>query len=998
MRGRIDGTDVYLSEDQLPEFTVSIDDVLDPSSIKGTRSTTTELIRTPELARAMGSEYMAEQPRNDRPTLRIGDDSVDLFSVPVVPISRSRTSYSVIAIGGNASWFEYAKTKRIRDHAWGDTDQISTADQVASWTDLDALVYYSLIDFGAISQPPSSNVISDNLRPALRAHRISGDLMAERGWTVTPKGELADHWKKLLIIDPKAKFTIPIPSFIPWTQLADNSGFNPDGVYFVPTADGTMSVELDGVTFSIDDPTNPEFDGVEFVVVVYDFTDRRIVAQQSIGSRFFGDPDYGTRVINATFTDVEAINGHQYYVGIQAMALDDQERTITIAAGFEDNPDPVPDVLLASITYDLNSGAQVLSLTRETDGTMELTDQESEGSIYTVGMRLRMAKMMPDWTLIRLIQAVSNALCMRWVTNDQTRTIEAWYDREYFRKPTRSTTTRDWTDRLDITEAPERIDPAKPKVLSITWAADEEDLLLRRHNRALGTSYGSTRLEFDNAYGAERTIDIPFAPTAMATGVNGLRIPVARQFDDMSGGSNYERPVRLLVDGGLRSGSWSLNGVSQTQYPFAYFAWDDAEVVLPTDNVNVYGVNEPVSVNTNWKRRLDELRYARVLECSVMLRDHEIRDFDHGMPTLLDDGSGPRWYYVQEIQGHRFGRREPTRVRLVEIPGAQLATRPLVNRVPVEYPVAVVFQCVGTGNATFVATDTIGFTIRTSTGYVTLRNNATGVETVYGSGADIAFSVEGVTAGTYCMWSSNAEGGRSGVITHMADTEAEMTGLTIDRLTSIQEYSGTAPANDFDYSPLTALTYLGIAPGAFTGTSVDVGSSPLTYLSMSGSSNLETVTPPSAKTLQLVDFENCALDATSVQAIIEACDAAHPNGALVLVGGTNASPSAEGMASISKLEIGANMEVSGARTAIANGEYELIGTANGRNSYDKVGGGPNISWDGSKWVLSTTSGSYKAEEDVAEPWMATNWTTFGASAPAPSLTPPYAGGWVVFTN
>src|SRR5574343_1919407 len=103
MRGRIDGTDVYLSEDQLPEFTVSIDDVLDPSSIKGTRSTTTELIRTQELARAMGSEYMAEQPRNDRPTLRIVDDSVDPFSVPVVQVSRHRTSKRVITTGGTES-------------------------------------------------------------------------------------------------------------------------------------------------------------------------------------------------------------------------------------------------------------------------------------------------------------------------------------------------------------------------------------------------------------------------------------------------------------------------------------------------------------------------------------------------------------------------------------------------------------------------------------------------------------------------------------------------------------------------------------------------------------------------------------------------------------------------------------------------------------------------------------------------------------------------------
>lgn len=952
MKGRIDGTEVYLSESQLPEFTASINDILDPSSIKGTRSTTIRVIRTPEAARAVGSEYMAEQPRNDRPTLRIGDDSVDLFSATVVPVSRNRNEVELIAVGGNASWFEYAKTKRIRDHAWGDTDQISTAMQVASWTDLDALVYYALMDFGAITHPPSSNVISDNLRPAFRAHRVIGDLMAAQGWKVKPMGQLADHWKRLPVIDPDAKFVIPIPSAIAWQQLADGSGTAPNGFYFVPGADGTMDVDVDDVTFTIDDPTSAEFDGVEFLVVVYDFTDKLIVAQQSIGSRFFGEPDYATRVINATFTGIEVVDGHQYYVGIQAVALDNQERTITVLAGYEDNIPPTPDVLLASITYDLNSGAQVLSITRDTDSTLELTDQESEGVIYSVGSRLRIAKMMPDWTLIKLMTGLSNALCLAWVTNDASKTVEVWYDREYFRKPSRSVTTRDWTDRLDITEAPEQIEPSKPRVLEFKWASDDADALLRRHTRAIGAPYGSARIEIDNAYGNERTIDIPFAPTAMASGVNGLFIPVARQFDSTEVGSVYKRTVRLLVDGGMVSGSWLLNGASQTQYPLAYFAYDQADIVLPTDNVNVYGINEPVSVNTNWKRRLDELRYARVLECSVMLRDHEIRDFDHGMPTLLDDGSGPRWYYVQEIQGHRFGRREPTRVRLVEIPGAQLATRPLVNMVPVEYPVAATFQCVGEGYGSFVCNGgyvLVNYTI-TTTGFATIRR-PDGETFTIADGDTLDF--EGLT-GTMCIWASNSGGEKTGDLLQL-------------------ELNG-----GFDSADVSGLDQL---------LAVSVISAEMTDANAEGLNQCISFI-----------FGASALTADSVDALFNAINLELNSGTVEVNGGTNAAPTAASAEARDILENGRNLTVSGAGTALANGEYELIGTANGRNSYDKVGGGPNISWDGTKWVLATTSGSYKAEQDVAEPWLATNWTTFGASAPAPSLTQPYPGGWTILTN
>ena len=131
MKGRIDGTDVYLSESQLPEFTASINDILDPSSIKGTRSTTIRVIRTPDAARALGSEYMAEQPRNDRPTLLIGDDSVDLFSATVVPVSRNRNEVELIAVGGNASWFELAKAQQLREFDFGLSDVVDGAVQVA---------------------------------------------------------------------------------------------------------------------------------------------------------------------------------------------------------------------------------------------------------------------------------------------------------------------------------------------------------------------------------------------------------------------------------------------------------------------------------------------------------------------------------------------------------------------------------------------------------------------------------------------------------------------------------------------------------------------------------------------------------------------------------------------------------------------------------------------------------------------------------------------------
>lgn len=932
MNGRIDGKEVYLSENELPEFTASINDILDPGSIKGTRSTTIRVIRTPQAAQALGGEWMAEEDRNQRPTLRIGEGSVDLFSAQVVPVSRNRDEIELIAVGGNASWFELAKTTRLREFDFGISDVITAAVQKATWTNEDGLLYFPLIDFGTFN----GTCGPEDLRPGLRAHRIIGDILASQGWTLRTNGTLSDVWKKLVVIDPKVEPSLENPTPFPYNF--DLATSDPAGFYFVPSADGMLEVELFSMRFQTDDPFNDEFDGVPFRVLVYDFTDRVALATLDLPASYFGEPGYGSYNVSHAFDPIQVASGHNIGLAVQAVGLDGQERTINVVG-----------LLTSYVRYDRDSGTQVSERWAFSTQFFEVTDG---GFLlpYAAETRLQIAAVCPSLTLIQLVQAISNALCLVWVTNTEAKTIDVWYDAEYFRKPTKSITTRDWTDRIDFTEAPERIEPAKPRRLTLKWAEDDDDRFLRRYAQQIGTTYARADIDFDGAYGSDKEIDIPFAPSAVAQ-VAGLIIPRLQEFGGNPTEDNFDRTARLFIADGLSTGNWTLGGNSETQYPKVYFGAITPAVALPFDNANIPSGAQSTAVLTTWKRRLDELRYSRVLECSVFIRDSELQDFDHGMPTLVDDGSGPRWYYVQEIQGHRFGVHEPTRVRLVEIPGAQLATRPLVNRVPVEYPQQP-FACVGDGYGVFVCDGSFVdvYSVISSSGYTTIRRPDGEVFTVPNGGG---VSFEGLT-GTMCVWSSGPMGEKAG---------------------SMLEFYANGGITTAD-------------PMAF-GAEFNVlclNSDALSTITIDGLSALESI----------VIYGS--LNSAQIDALLNAINLNTPNGYVDLVALGNAAPTAASAEARDILVNGRNLTVSGAGTAIANGEYELIGTVNGRNSYDKVGGGPNIAWDGTKWVLSTTSGSYKAEQDVAEPWMATNWTTFGASAPAPSLTQPYPGGWVVFTN
>jgi hypothetical protein len=108
IRARLGDSDVFMSEDQAPAFSSSVNSITDPSKVKGVSSTTIRIISTKESRRVLGSATTDRMPSTQRPILRIGNDDADLFRAEVTPVSHDRNEIECIALASNASWFDFA--------------------------------------------------------------------------------------------------------------------------------------------------------------------------------------------------------------------------------------------------------------------------------------------------------------------------------------------------------------------------------------------------------------------------------------------------------------------------------------------------------------------------------------------------------------------------------------------------------------------------------------------------------------------------------------------------------------------------------------------------------------------------------------------------------------------------------------------------------------------------------------------------------------------------
>lgn len=646
MRGTIDGIEVYLPEDQLPAFTISAGGISDPSLIKGTKSSTLRVIATAESRRALGTESMAEERRTNRPELRIGEDEGDLFRAEVIPVSHDRNVIECFAGTGNATWFDLAKAQKIRELDLGESDPIDATVQADTWTDLDSTLYFPLVDFGNIEGRANTYDIGvTRLRPGVRMHVPLDAAFQSWGYTIRPMGRLADVWKKFILFNPRTKIAAgPTPLLANVATFAVTTAANAGAAgpgYVAYTLAATVLTDP-GSRYVSPGRYDSALDGTIKPTVTVNVT--------ATGTLLYAQ----IRVTNTS------VGGFIRY-GAQVPLVSGVSQDITADLG--DLPIVTGDEVEVAVLFYGSSTQRDIN-----GGTLTFTPTDA---LYGAGMTILMGDPLPDMSVAEVLQALASIKCLAFHT--VRREVQVWFDNEFYRRPGSPLVNRDWTTRMDHTTAPAKVFEDFPRELSFKWKEDSKDRDLKLLDQKYAGGYGNATLLFPQCYGKEKEIKIPFAATAMENGLEGsVFIPVSRKEGGTYQVDDYDRAPRILIADGMSIGDWVHDGGSLTEYPKCYFACGNAvDEILASGNAAMHGDTRKGAAYTDWSFRLQR-NSAPALECSMMVRDWELQDFDHGVPTRADDGHSELWYYVHEVRNHRFGKGIPSRCLLVPIPSFEI--------------------------------------------------------------------------------------------------------------------------------------------------------------------------------------------------------------------------------------------------------------------------------------------------------------------------------------
>lgn len=665
MRALLDGVEVFLDGDQLPGTTLEVSSVLEPGKAKGNRSTTINIIRTKEVEAILGSVGMAEDYIGESHLLEIGDNDSKRFNV--IAVQWEDNAIRCVAIGGNASWFEYAKKTRLGDIDFGNSPVIDSAvEMVNSWTDEDRLDYWGIIDNGyLIGRASGFNIPLENIRPSVRLGKVLEKAFEIEGWNLIPRGELVRDWAKFIghfatnnlqtgedtAGDFKARIqntTGITPTFHPIILgylgvplPIDNEISDPAGLFNTTTRRYTASGKTDVIVdalYVVPSTVPPSgWDGRMLHLEVYDFTDE--VTLDYISRPFVGSGPNEAMSWSHRFEDIDVPPGNE--IGL-CMKQDGD-----FPSGDDLGIFPFADITFHSKVraFDYDSNLNIASAIGNKDITVEK------------------ALMM----LLRSRNIVFN-------TDDNIRQIELWYHDDYYRVPSATSGIRDWSDRTLDVDRVQKMTEKIPNRLTFKYKEDSSDINLEANDITVGEpGYGNREIELGGR-AANKTITNDASPTHMGTILGGdMFVPRIHYRTDVANVDHeYKIKPRLLFAGGVRAADYFIGGVAQTEYPYTYFHSDrDGDPTLHYGGVRrrEYDgrVNNDGTLTDTWGKTINILRTGNILRLPLRIYEDELKAFDFGLPTKIDDGTDVGMYWVERIQNHRNDR---ALVRAVKIPTA----------------------------------------------------------------------------------------------------------------------------------------------------------------------------------------------------------------------------------------------------------------------------------------------------------------------------------------
>jgi hypothetical protein len=672
MRTVINGQDVYLDGDNIPEFSYSLNELTDFTKVKGSSSTTFDIPASNAARVGLGGVAMQEQPIGEVP-IRIGEGGQVLFEGVCVPTEWTDESIKVVAYGDNATWFDRAKSTKCVDVDLGITETM-TANAVAQQWATDALssnfqntlqarkYFFPLIDYGSMeAYTGTTNITLDKIRWAVSLRALLKKFFNDAGFTVIVKGKLNTLWNRLML--PSSSHTYrprpykrivsaSVDANILWAELAPAA---PIGSY------GMDTVIVEGeYPFAPTPAPTPPFTGLSTIrsainaVLTINVNGTYRIYRGSSGG-------IGTKL---NFQLMQ-LTGYQFpnYIIIAQVSIDvppgegavdveiDQELfSTTIQSGIDYTLVVTPDPVTGSI-LDAPAGRRpVVEVIAGTEISFELTPPTY--TEITTGFEYHISSAIaPSLTVADVISSLATMLRLVITTNQLSNEVTFQHYDDYLLDPSEGV---DWRDRLSHNTLPAKVRPETPERFVFKYADDDKDERLFNYNDE--TNWTAEGVYDTDGRDEEKVSTLKFAATQQGVRFNNAVVPVIKEVDKVT---DYVKcKPRIMVHGGFQFGGGTAatriityNGQWFNYCPRFYFSGSGG------NDINIGFGNDAGRLGTLerfWRASL--IRAVKpYLKGEFRVYDDEFMNFEFARPRLVNDGYGNVWMYVQVVKGKKFG-------------------------------------------------------------------------------------------------------------------------------------------------------------------------------------------------------------------------------------------------------------------------------------------------------------------------------------------------------
>jgi len=677
MRTVINGQDIFLDADNIPEFSYSLNELTDFTKVKGSSSTTFDIPASNAARAGLGGVAIQERFLGEVP-IRIGDGGQVLFEGICVPMEWTDDSIKVVAYGDNATWFDRAKTTKCVDVNLGNTNTINTGVILLRWFqgqgDLESELndynfFFPLIDYGSMgAYTATTNITIDKIRWAVSVRALIKKFFNDAGFSVIIKGRLNSLWNRLSM--PSSNYTYKARPFTRIVKASVDQSTQWDEFALVPPwgGYGMDTVVLDdGYPYETVPPPDPsvpaglssiqsDISGILTVAVKGRYrVNRGLIASLGTSLRFELQQLTGFVFPNVVVLATANVNVPPG-AGSVEVEVDQILFTVPIAANTSYTVVVYPTPFSGSIfsppfrpLVDVLAGTEI-----RFDIAPPNYTQITTGFNYEVS-----SAMPPSLSVADVISSLATMLRLVITTNQLTNEVAFQHYDDYLLDPTEGV---DWSDRLTHTTLPAKVRPETPERFVFKYAEDDKDERLFNYNdESDWTAEGVYKTEGRED---EKLATLKFAATQQGTRFGGAIVPVIKEVDKTT---DYVKcKPRILVHGGYTTNAntvMTIFGAERSYYPRFYFAGSGG-----TD-INLGFGNDAGRIGTIerfWRASLIRAQKA-YLQGKFRVYDDEFMNFEFARPRLVNDGYGNVWMYVQKIKGKTFGDDSPVECELIPV-------------------------------------------------------------------------------------------------------------------------------------------------------------------------------------------------------------------------------------------------------------------------------------------------------------------------------------------